>query len=509
MQQLVAFVILNLFSLSNSANIICVFHFPSFSHKFVYQKIVKDLSARGHNVTVLTVYPINENYANVTEILINGDYDENFIDMGEIRVNDFGNIKKAYNFFKIAFKISFRQLEQPAIQNLIKEAKPGKFDLILMEYFYTHPLMILAQLYDCPIVTITPCETSNVVHSILGNDVNPAIYPELILSYEPGNMTLIQRVKSLIIGSVLILGNTIGTKLFYWFLRDMYLPNEMKLPYENLENHIYLHIQNIHPILNYPRSVGPKTIFLGNLHIEPPKIVNEGLKMILDASENGVIYISFGTNVNTKYLTEKFFSIFLHTFKQLNYDILWKLSTNHSQIFKNKPENIHISNWFPQADLLAHPKVKLFITHSGMLSVEEAIDREVPMLAIPFHLDHFRNAYNIRNEKIGVMLEYEELSEERLYQAIVEVMDIKYKENIKEFKKLINDVPMKSREKAIWWIEYVLRNKEKNFLAKSIDVPFYQKYFFDVIGLLVIFAVFLKKFLILMRNMLKNKVKDD
>lgn len=48
----------------------------------------------------------------------------------------------------------------------------------------------------------------------------------------------------------------------------------------------------------------------------------------------------------------------------------------------------------------AHQNVKLFITQGGQQSVEEAIDRTVPMLIIPVYGDQFANA--LRMERLGV-----------------------------------------------------------------------------------------------------------
>ena len=48
--------------------------------------------------------------------------------------------------------------------------------------------------------------------------------------------------------------------------------------------------------------------------------------------------------------------------------------------------------WFPQHDLLAHPKTVLFVTHCGMTGILESVYHSVPMLALPIFGDQPDNA---------------------------------------------------------------------------------------------------------------------
>ena len=62
----------------------------------------------------------------------------------------------------------------------------------------------------------------------------------------------------------------------------------------------------------------------------------------------------------------------------------------------------------------------------------------------------------------------------------------RYKTNIENLAKLVEDVPMTSRDKAVWWIEYVIRNRgAKHFHYEQKDIPFYQYHYYDVIAFIV------------------------
>ena len=62
--------------------------------------------------------------------------------------------------------------------------------------------------------------------------------------------------------------------------------------------------------------------------------------------------------------------------KYTNYvTFLWKMDFDQSKFKISK--NVMIKPFFPQRDILAHKKIKVFVTHCGGLSTQEAIWRGV------------------------------------------------------------------------------------------------------------------------------------
>ena len=45
---------------------------------------------------------------------------------------------------------------------------------------------------------------------------------------------------------------------------------------------------------------------------------------------------------------------------------------------KDKPSNVKLSKWLPQEAILAHPNLKLFVTHGGQSSSQEALCHKKP-----------------------------------------------------------------------------------------------------------------------------------
>ena len=98
--------------------------------------------------------------------------------------------------------------------------------------------------------------------------------------------------------------------------------------------------------------------------------------LILD-SEHGVIFVSFGSMLKGSLMSEKMRQIFTHAFGKLKQRVLWKWE---SEEMEGKPDNVMLSKWLPQQDLLAHPNLKLFISHMGQSSSQEALCHKVPVV---------------------------------------------------------------------------------------------------------------------------------
>lgn len=72
---------------------------------------------------------------------------------------------------------------------------------------------------------------------------------------------------------------------------------------------------------------------------------------------------------------------------------------------------------------IAHPNIKLFITHSGSLSTYEAVYHGVPVVGMPFFADQFVYLKKILIRKIGLGLDHQNLTEDIIYNTVNEVLN--------------------------------------------------------------------------------------
>ena len=64
----------------------------------------------------------------------------------------------------------------------------------------------------------------------------------------------------------------------------------------------------------------------------------------------------------------------------------------------------------------------MFITHGGLLGFQEAAYHGVPMLLLPFGNDQKANAARARNEGFGCKLDWHDLNERELVDALTRLI---------------------------------------------------------------------------------------
>jgi glucuronosyltransferase len=73
--------------------------------------------------------------------------------------------------------------------------------------------------------------------------------------------------------------------------------------------------------------------------------------------------------------------------------------------------------------IAAHPNVRLFITHGGLLSTQEAVNRGVPLLGIPIFGDQSLNMGRAVSAGFGLKIEFDNVTTESLTWAIREIIE--------------------------------------------------------------------------------------
>jgi len=278
-------------------------------------------------------------------------------------------------------------------------------------------------------------------------------------------------------------------------LLDKHFPGEARPNLLDLERNISLAMTFGHPfILDGWSPMVPNSIHLGMMNCIPAVAFEKGDKIgdFLANSKNGVIYVSFGSVLKASMMADENKEILVNVFKKFpQYDILWKWDQD---TMPGKPDNVLLSKWLPQRDILAHPKLKVFITHAGQSSFQETLCYQKPIVAIPVSGDQPINANEAQRLGIGISHSYGSMNEKELYEALDSVLhDPKYTENAKKYGAVLNDQITRPLDRAIWWIEHIMRHPFMYEGKSPVHKLYWFQYFLlDVLALylLILYAVF-------------------
>lgn len=165
---------------------------------------------------------------------------------------------------------------------------------------------------------------------------------------------------------------------------------------------------------------------------------------------------------------------FTRAFSRLNQKVLWKYE---NETLPDKPENVMITKWLPQRDVLAHQNVKLVISHGGLLGMSECIAEGVPIIAIPIYSDQYMNILKAVDDGYGILMNYDDIEEKLILSNIQEILlNPKYRNNAKEISKRYNDRPMTPEQSTSYWVEYVIRHRgAPQFKSAAHNLNFMQR----------------------------------
>ncbi|CAG9568593.1 unnamed protein product [Danaus chrysippus] len=436
------------------ARILAYFPTPSISHQVVFRPITQELARRGHEVVVVTTdpaFPKGQTLANLTEIDVHDLSYESWQEFLNIKQGNKENIWSQMKLISERFAFVFYlQMQNPKVQEII--GKDRKFyDLLLIEACQKTALGLIHK-FDAPAIQLSSFGAFHFHYGALGAPIHPILYP-VPARQRLYNLTLIERVMEYY--AHLKIYNIFSDTMKY----DNYIVKKIfgeEVPLvEELQNRVKMLFVNEHPIWSDNRPVPPNIIFMGGIQQIPTKELPKELKEYLDKSKNGVIYISFGTNVIPSLLPQEKIKIMTTVLSKLPYDVLWKWDKDE---LPGKSKNIKIAKWFPQPDLLKHPRVKLFITQAGLQSTDEAINAAVPVIGMPVLGDQWYNAEKYVHHKIGKQLEIAKLTAVEFEEAIKTLIeDITYKNNILKLRSLMRDYPISPLNLSVFWIEHVIK----------------------------------------------------
>ncbi|CAG0916887.1 unnamed protein product [Notodromas monacha] len=242
---------------------------------------------------------------------------------------------------------------------------------------------------------------------------------------------------------------------------------------------------------DYTRPQASNSALVGGMHCRPAGNIEEKeLLTFLDNAENGVAYFSLGSTALSTDMPRELRQVFIKTFAKLQMKVVWKLETSRMtpEEIATIPPNVFVSPWLPQQDLLGHKNVKVFLTHGGILSVQEATYHGVPMIGIPIGSDQDMNLQRATSDGRAIVLDFDTLTPKEIISAIRRVISEKsFRENAVAGLHLMRDQPIHPLNRAIFWTEYVIRhNGAKHLRNEGASLPWIPYLNLDLYAMMLI-----------------------
>ncbi|CAH0545934.1 unnamed protein product [Brassicogethes aeneus] len=470
--QLTTFLIASLIHVIDGAKILGFFVSPNVKPDYYYP-IFEELALRGHHVTLIspTLRDQSEiknlHVEDISFVLEVGVNFTNIINEGSYT---FTNTMNMFEFYRDTFKLLLKRDE-------VKTVLQQKFDVVIAEHV-TPLTFIPSVLSGATTIGFSASSGPLHAHDSVSNPTHPVTTPSSILNME-GELSYQDRLNSGLYN--------IWYRLYY----NLYeLPKCDKIikdyfgasgPYlGQTEKNVSLQIFYSNPILGLIRPNVANVVEISLANIKTSTLKDSAIKEFLDTSTHGIIYINL--DFKDSKIEKRIVKLLCESLSHLPYHVLWNYNSRknmNSFKFMVRPD-------LPQADILAHKNVKLFITDGDILSIEQSVINDVPLIGIPLYFDQKPYVNVIERKQIGKVIDAKNITEQMLKNTVVEVAECKkFKKNVQKVGFLLREEPA-GLPKIIWWIEFIIRRKGATHIRSTApNYYLYQYYFLDIIAFML------------------------
>ena len=350
-------------------------------------------------------------------------------------------------------------------KDLLPALKAQKFDLVVINVFVVNfNGYIIPYTLGVPYVTVSTYFQPWVERI----PALPSFVPFPLFSDYTEKMTFFQRLHNTYLFASMSLKMARPDKVvdITW---KKYLPGVTPPTPQKLRSKAALTFYNTDHIISYPVPSMPNVIYTSGLTAKPGKPLAPEYTTILDNAKEGVVLAATGMVISVvNSLGEK---KLIDAFGMLKVPVIFKYSDYNKPI----PDNVKIFKELPQNDLLAHPKVKVYVTHCGHNSQMEALYHGVPMVCIPFFGDQHFNSARAQYKGYAIRFNIGKGLSKELAAAINEVWNnATYRDTIQRASRMFRDSPQTPCQKAVYWIEHVIKLGSKHLRSYALEMPLYQ-----------------------------------
>ncbi|XP_068569677.1 UDP glucuronosyltransferase 5 family, polypeptide G1 [Cebidichthys violaceus] len=494
------------------------------SHWINMEVILRELHSRGHNITVLRsakswyIPSTSLIYTSINVTMLEDESDRNFYNKMLQNVMECRRSPHFISTFcqqhlitsmlgkghEILARAAATMLDDPVFMKKLQDAK---FDLMLTDPALTLGVLLGSYL-KLPMVFNVRWINNGEGHYTIAP--SPVSYVPVSGSELHDQMDFLERTKNMLHYLYSFVEHHFVINPPYSDLFRRHFPPGTDLL--SLERAADIWLVRTDFVFEFPRPTMPNVVYIGGFQCKQSRPLSVELETFMQSSgEHGVVVMSLGTLVSAMHreATEAIAA----AFAQLPQKVVWRFVGERPSSLGN---NTLLVNWLPQRDLLGHPKTRAFVAHGGTNGMYEAIYHGVPVLGLPLLFDQFDNLLRLKVRGAARVVEAKSITKEDFLEALKDILETpSYRDNIQRLSQLHRDRPMSPMDTAIFWIEFVIRNKGAAHLQSAgFNLPWYSYFCLDVavfimalIGVLVWASVFICKILCCRRSRRKMKAE--
>jgi len=150
--------------------------------------------------------------------------------------------------------------------------------------------------------------------------------------------------------------------------------------------------------------------------------------------------------------------------------------------------NLKLAPWVPQERLLAHPKMKGFVTEGGLNSIIESTRHGVPMIIVPLFGDQMGNRWRAEQHGIAVGIERKKFKTKKLVASLETILQNQtYKSNAERLSRMMKGKPVKPADLITGWVDFIIEYKElTNLRPASLNLSLLQYLMIDALMIVLL-----------------------
>lgn len=191
----IVFLLLSVLELAIASRILFLLPTLSKSHMILHHALSSTLAERGHDVTVVSVFELDNKIENHREILVPFDHErlKNFVKNIFKKPNQ-SYLKILPEILEITFDLTFEMAKLPEFKRLLEHEK---FDLLIVGMFYNHYLLGYGEIFDCPTAMLSTFGNTILTNSIVANPGESSAVPSTFSNpSDATRMTFTEKVKN-------------------------------------------------------------------------------------------------------------------------------------------------------------------------------------------------------------------------------------------------------------------------------------------------------------------------